>query len=523
MALSKQEKVKNNRAGTDAAAHSRQRPFFSPVIQPKLSINQPNDSFEQEADAMADKVMRMSDPSISPIQRKCHHCEEEEKKMQRKESSDAAAAAPPATENYINSLSGGRRLSQGEKSFFEPRMGYDFSNVQLHTDIAAAKSADSINALAYTTGNNIVFNQGQYAPDTDNGKKLLAHELTHVVQQNEGIKKKMIQRAENDSSVGCDPLTDTSPDINSYVNSALTSLRPATSAVQIDGIRNGIGSDSFRTPGRTQIEGWASSLPSTKAFQPAQSATKYAGVSYRLWSNPLFPILNPTMKVNGICIGSDKLGHFFQQGHEYYLAAHASGGSVATAIAGGQRQEATGYGLTTTGVYSNADLEANRKGLDFYNDLAASATLTFDINRYINANWSEVNNPNFYEASVGPVVWRNLLTGAWRGFMEDSTAQNSSVVTATLTVNPANNTALTGTFTHAGSVGIITGTVTHTSIAPPGPVATTAISGVTVNFDWTLGSDSGKGVWTNTRENELHGTWGSGASNNNRGQWDMSK
>ena len=63
-------------------------------------------------------------------------------------------------------------------------MGYDFSNVRLHTDSVAANSAQSINARAYTTGNNIVFNEGQFNSDTDNGKKLLGHELTHVVQQN---------------------------------------------------------------------------------------------------------------------------------------------------------------------------------------------------------------------------------------------------------------------------------------------------------------------------------------------------
>lgn len=69
------------------------------------------------------------------------------------------------------------------KQFFEPKFGYDFSNVKVHIDSVAAKSAQSVNALAYTTGNNIVFDSGQYAPQTDTGKKLLAHELTHVVQQ----------------------------------------------------------------------------------------------------------------------------------------------------------------------------------------------------------------------------------------------------------------------------------------------------------------------------------------------------
>jgi len=173
-------------------------------FQPKLSINQPGDIYEQEADAMADKVMRMqashlflsgketffrpSNASLSTgegrgeaVQRKCAHCEEE-KQVQRRESNAVTSDASHA-ENYINSISGGSELSNNEKSFFEPRMGYDFSDVKIHTDSNAVRSARSINALAYTSGNNIVFNERQFAPGTDDGKKLLAHELTHVIQQ----------------------------------------------------------------------------------------------------------------------------------------------------------------------------------------------------------------------------------------------------------------------------------------------------------------------------------------------------
>src|SRR5690606_34529260 len=138
---------------------------------------------------------------------------------------------------------------------------------------------------------------------------------------------------ENDTSVGCNSLTDTKSDVNSYVNNALTSLRPGSAAALISGVRSGIGSDMLTSPGRTQIEGWAAGLPATKAHQPPASTTKYSGVTYVLWSNPLFPILNPTMKVNGVCIGSDKLGHFFQQGHEYYQESHRASGSLSTAIA----------------------------------------------------------------------------------------------------------------------------------------------------------------------------------------------
>jgi hypothetical protein len=169
-------------------------------IQPKLTINQHNDIYEQEADSVADAVMRMTSLdiqtkplSISGLQRKCAHCEEEERNMQRKGFSNEATE-DNELENYVGNFSnGGQSLPEDVRSFYEPRFGYDFSNVRVHTDSVAAKSAQSINALAYTSGNDIVFNEGQYSPRTDGGKKLLAHELTHVVQQQSDLQSKKIQ------------------------------------------------------------------------------------------------------------------------------------------------------------------------------------------------------------------------------------------------------------------------------------------------------------------------------------------
>ncbi|HEY9363613.1 MAG TPA: DUF4157 domain-containing protein [Chitinophagaceae bacterium] len=123
------------------------------------------------------------------LQRKCAHCEEEEN-LQRKEIDEEEKDADSNLENYVGGLSGaGQPLPNEARNFYEPRFGYDFSNVKVHTDSIAAKSAQSINALAYTSGNNIVFNEGQYATNLESGKKLLAHELTHVVQQVNGIQR----------------------------------------------------------------------------------------------------------------------------------------------------------------------------------------------------------------------------------------------------------------------------------------------------------------------------------------------
>jgi hypothetical protein len=183
------ENKTNQPSGTNKIA-----PGKTVFFQPKLTVNKPDDQYEREADAMADNVMRMSDPSIGQnflfkpisheIQRKCQQCEEEDKHVHRKESSEGEIQNSSGVDDYVNTLSlSGQPLPHASRGFFEPRFGHDFSNVRIHNDAVAAKSAQSINALAYTTGNNIVFNSGQYSPDTDSGKKLMAHELTHVVQQ----------------------------------------------------------------------------------------------------------------------------------------------------------------------------------------------------------------------------------------------------------------------------------------------------------------------------------------------------
>lgn len=175
---------------------SKNRAFFSSnhTVQTKLRVNEPDDRYEQEADAMADHVMKNGSshpnnqsffkPTGDGIQRKCQHCEEEDQFVHRKEGAGGEAKANGRLDSYVSSLgSSGVPLPEGARQFFEPGFGHDFSDVRIHTDTAAAESAQSINALAYTTGNSIVFNSGQYAPDSDAGKRLMAHELTHVVQQ----------------------------------------------------------------------------------------------------------------------------------------------------------------------------------------------------------------------------------------------------------------------------------------------------------------------------------------------------
>src|SRR5207344_1937947 len=91
---------------------------------------------------------------------------------------DSADASAPG--NLLQALGPGQPLGPATRAYFEPRFGYDFSQVRVHSDTRAAESARSVNALAYTLGSNVVFGAGQYAPASSAGQRLLAHELAHV-------------------------------------------------------------------------------------------------------------------------------------------------------------------------------------------------------------------------------------------------------------------------------------------------------------------------------------------------------
>ena len=156
-----------------------QRLITSRAIRPKLTISQTNDRYEQEADLFAKHVMRMSDTSV---QEKLSSQSSETAKLhiQRKEDSLGGLEV----DNKVVSPQGsGQALPHQSRAFFEPRLGADLGQVRIHSDQQAADSAHRLNARAYTIGHNIVFGQNQYQPNTFDGKKLIAHELTHVLQQ----------------------------------------------------------------------------------------------------------------------------------------------------------------------------------------------------------------------------------------------------------------------------------------------------------------------------------------------------
>jgi len=262
-----------------------------PHVQAKLTIGQPNDKYEQEADYVADEVMRMPEPGVQrqvepeeeeeetlqpkplvsqitplvqvqvqrqeeeeetpqakplaeqitplvqrqiepeeeeeeaiqtkladgmQVQRQEEPEEEEEEPIQTKQVRTRAPSETPNLASRIESLKGsGQPLPRSVRAFFEPRFGHNFSQVRVHTDAQADKTARAVNARAFTLGRDIVFGVGEHAPNTASGRKLLAHELTHVVQQNiinsNQTKTNLIQRKVPPRYVTCNKYPRTYP------------------------------------------------------------------------------------------------------------------------------------------------------------------------------------------------------------------------------------------------------------------------------------------------------------------------
>jgi hypothetical protein len=157
-------------------------------IQPKLTVGATDDPLEHEADRIADRVMRMP----APCGQTAGAPDAPAMPVRRAAATDgglaSGIAAPPVVHDVLRSQ--GQSLDTRARTFLEPRFGRDFSDVRVHTDGRAEESAASVGARAYTFGNHLAFGKGQYAPHTQDGQRLLAHELTHVVQQQNVIARK---------------------------------------------------------------------------------------------------------------------------------------------------------------------------------------------------------------------------------------------------------------------------------------------------------------------------------------------
>jgi hypothetical protein len=167
-------------------------------LQRKLAIGEVNDPLEHEADRVADQVMRMPAPELAANSVPPRISRPREGGGRPQGKVEASPIEAPASVHEVL-RSSGQPLDQATRAYFEPRFGHDFSRVRVHSNEAAAGSARDVNASAYTVGHNMVFDAGRFTPGTHEGRRLISHELTHVVQQG-GMARALQRSPPNQSS-----------------------------------------------------------------------------------------------------------------------------------------------------------------------------------------------------------------------------------------------------------------------------------------------------------------------------------
>ncbi|MEM6717977.1 MAG: phage tail tip lysozyme [Bacteroidota bacterium] len=278
---SKKTSSKKNNTSSFIARKGTNKSLF---IQAKLAVGQSNDKYEKEADAMAEKIVTKSKTPrfISPtnnalptknnaasnsIQRKTEKEKEEEiSEVQLKPSNTTQTPSSSFESKLKTSQGSGNPMTTPVKTEMEAGFGRNFSNVRIHTGSNAIQMSKDMGAKAFTNGNNIYFNSNRYNPNSASGKRLLAHELTHVVQQKSN--STVIQK-DGDPAAATPATTTATPTTTSSPNTAETQATV----------------DAFRTLGGQLV--MTSSMLSTKVGPPSQN-------------QDIFLIIGPTTKISNI-------------------------------------------------------------------------------------------------------------------------------------------------------------------------------------------------------------------------------
>ncbi len=235
------QRTAGNRAVEQILAERAQRDQHTRLtVQAKLAVGAADDTYEREADRIAAEVVQTSEPFVPNIQRQASQEEDEEETIQTKPIAssvtplvqrqempekedeedeeetlvqrsgvDAPASVGPGVERGIASArSGGQSLPEGLRTRMEHAFGADFSRVRVHTDSESDSLNRSLRSRAFTTGQDLFFKSGEYKPESRRGQELIAHELTHVIQQNGGAagnRGVFVQRGGHDSIYGSIP------------------------------------------------------------------------------------------------------------------------------------------------------------------------------------------------------------------------------------------------------------------------------------------------------------------------------
>ncbi|NMY43486.1 DUF4157 domain-containing protein [Pseudomonas sp. WS 5013] len=267
------------RAGRDTAERSGP----PPALQMKTAISRPGDACEREADEVAERMLNMPEsPALGA------RASAAGPRLQASHGPDhtlEGATAPTIAQDVL--YSPGQPLAPAARAFFEPRFMHDFSKVRIHVGSGPTRATQALQARAYTVGNDIVFGAGQYAPGTHEGRRLLGHELTHVVQQGAGTARgPLIQRQEASAT---ELPAETAADSESAGDQARKAVLGAAekrlkekttivSAAEIQDIREGrIRLRLVKLPDGTEVE---MNIPTAKPVKNFTTCIEFAGQTF---------------------------------------------------------------------------------------------------------------------------------------------------------------------------------------------------------------------------------------------------
>jgi hypothetical protein len=470
-------------------------------LQTKRRISEPGDVHEREADRIADQVL--AGPS-RPATR------DAPPRIQRFAGQPAGpmTSAPASVDRTL--ADSGRSLEPAVRQDMEARFGYDFSRVRVHTGAEAERSAREVDAHAYTVGRDIVFGAGRFAPGTREGRRLLAHELTHVVQQSQGGhqgvayiqrsgKKDPTTKPHNCGGWTCAPVSDCpNPDSKPAPSTTKSTTWSLTANLDLDVLT------------AAEISGAGEVGHAFVEFNES-NGDRYTYGHYHNKSRSPDPVFRP--EVPGCAAHPDQTHTgCIDMRIKYSLveAEYKKALDFAKAwCASGQP-----YNVLTNNCASFVESVVKTAGKTMPSSRGKVGSGTFAVT---------ADNPNTlfdaYLSQSENATWRARVNGNFAGQYD---AAGKKVSFTEFKLKTDEKFVVAGKYEYIGSTGDkVEGTLDGRLIF--NVEATTKAVTAIVQFDWTEPGGSGKGVWTVSLSGDLKGTWGRGAADSGAGGWDLSK
>lgn len=485
--------------GTCAACQEKAAGASPQALQKKLAIGAADDPLEREADRVADQVMAA--PARPPLM------SGEPLRIQRF-TGQVGGQMEMAPASVGTVLAGsGRPLEPALRQDMEQRFGHDFSRVRVHTGGAAESSSRDLDAHAYTFGHHVVFADARFAPEASAGRHLLAHELTHVVQQSQscgdirhvqrGGKKGPTTKPHSCGGWTCAPLTDCpNPDGKTAPSSTASTSWSLTVNLDLD-VPTASDIITSNDVGHAFVE-----------FNES-NGDRYTYGHYPDKSVTPDPIFRPEV--------------FGCAAHPDFTHSGCIDMKIKFSLSQAEYTKALDFAKTWCGSAPRYNVLTNNC-TTFVEAVARVAGKPLPSSRgKVGPKGFTADNPNtLFDAELSQAdsaIWRQRVTGRFTGQYE---AAGKSVSFTGFELKTNNRFSVAGEYTYTGSTGHeVKGSLDGRLIfnVDAGSKALTPV----VAFDWTEPSGTGKGLWTVSATGDIKGTWGRGAVETGGGGWELKK